>query len=145
MDKFIDEYSKRPNICLGPIEIIDKSLGTHIDWAANSNIFEDLIGFDSEAKVTKLVSVLMDKDIGNFQITVDNTQIRKISQCLVNTKNNFIDGFLAKTMMIFDELIEIASLAELGDNIAIVNTGVNIQTFDNIGMMHDLQNGNFAF
>jgi hypothetical protein len=66
MDKFIDEYSKRPNICLGPIEIIDKPLGTHIDWAANSNIFEDLIGFDGEAKITKFVSVLMDKDIGNF-------------------------------------------------------------------------------
>lgn len=122
MDKFIDEYSKRPNICLGTIEIMDKPLGTHIDWTANSNIFEYLIGFDGETKITKLVSVLMDKDIGNFQITVDNTQIRKISQCLEDRKNNFVDGLLAKTMMVFDELIEIASLAELGDNIAIVNT-----------------------
>ena len=138
MDKLINEYSKRPDICLGTIKIIDKPLWTHIDWTTNSNIFEYLIRFDGETKITKLVSVLMNEDIGNFQITVDNTQIRKISQCLVNTKNNFIDGFLAKTMMIFDELIEIASLAELGDNIAIVNTGVNIQTFDNIGMMHDL-------
>ncbi len=66
MDKFIDEYSKRPNICLGTIEIMDKPLGTHIDWTANSNIFEYLIGFDGETKITKLVSVLMDKDIGNF-------------------------------------------------------------------------------
>jgi hypothetical protein len=33
-----------------------------------------------------------------------------------------------------DVLVKISALADLGDDIAIVNAGVDIVTFDNIGM-----------
>ncbi len=46
--------------------------------------------------------------------------------------------------MFLDVLIEIPVLAEFCDDIAIIDTGVNIETSDNIFMVHQLQNTNLA-
>jgi hypothetical protein len=43
-----------------------------------------------------------------------------------------------KMMVAFDVLIEISTLTHLSNDIAIVNTGVYIETFDNIWMIHHL-------
>lgn len=78
MDKFINQYSKRPYVCFWAIEIMYETLWAHVNRTADGNIFEELIRFDSESKITKFISVLMNKNIGNLKITVDNAEIRKI-------------------------------------------------------------------
>lgn len=47
--------------------------------------------------------------------------------------------------MFSDVLVKIALLADLGDDIAIVNAGVNIVTFDNMGMIHHPQDIDLTF
>ncbi len=47
--------------------------------------------------------------------------------------------------VISDILVEISLVAHLGDDIAIVNAGVNIETFDNIGMIHHPQDIDLTF
>lgn len=42
-------------------------------------------------------------------------------------------------------LVKIALLADLGDDVAIVNAGVNIVAFDNIGMIHHPQDIDLTF
>lgn len=49
MENFINEDSESPNVRLWTVYIIDKSLRTHIDWAANVDIFEAI------PKITKVV------------------------------------------------------------------------------------------
>jgi hypothetical protein len=47
---------------------------------------------------------------------------------------------------VFSEvLVKIALLADLGNDIAIVNAGVNIETFDNMGMIHHPQDIDLTF
>jgi hypothetical protein len=75
MNKFVDKYSKGPYISFRAIEIIYESLRTHINRTPNGDIFENRIGFDSKTKVAKFISVLMDKNIRYFNITVDNAEI----------------------------------------------------------------------
>jgi len=41
-----------------------ESLGAHVNWASNGDIFEDFVGFDSKAEITKFISLLVNKDIG---------------------------------------------------------------------------------
>ena len=42
-------------------------------------------------------------------------------------------------------LIEIPALAKLGDDVAIIDAGVNIVAFDNIGMWEHAQDIDLAF
>jgi hypothetical protein len=75
MNKLIDKNSKGPNIGFWAIKIIYKAFRTHINRASNGHILEDLIGFDGKPKITEFISVLMDKNIRYFKITVDNAKI----------------------------------------------------------------------
>jgi hypothetical protein len=76
MHQLIDEYSKGPNIGFWTIEIINKSFRTHIDWASNGHILENFVSPDSESEITEFISVLMDKNIRYFKITVNDAKIR---------------------------------------------------------------------
>lgn len=76
MYQLIDEYSKGPNIGFWTIKIINKSLGTHIDGASYGDILENFVSPDSETKITEFISVLMDKNIRYFKITVNDAKIR---------------------------------------------------------------------
>jgi hypothetical protein len=73
--KLIDKNSERPNISLGAIEIIYKSFWTHINGASYSYIFEDLVCLDGKTEITEFITVLMDKNIRYFKITVNDAKI----------------------------------------------------------------------
>jgi hypothetical protein len=47
--------------------------------------------------------------------------------------------------LVSDKLVKISALAHLGYDIAIVNAGVNIETFDNIRMIHHPQDIDLTF
>ena len=134
MHQLIDEYSKGPNIGFWTIEIINKSFRTHIDWASNGHILENFVSPDGESEITEFISVLMDKNIRYFKITVNDAKIRQILQCLIHRKDNFLECMMRKLWYFSNILIEIPALAKLGDDVAIIDAGVNIVAFDNIGM-----------
>ena len=90
MNQFVDEYSKGPNIGFRTIEIINQSLRTHINRTSNSHILENFVSPDGEAEIAEFISVLMDKNIRYFKITVDDAKIGKILQCLINREDNFL-------------------------------------------------------
>lgn len=50
-----------------------------------------------------------------------------------------------KKWVFSDILVKISMLAHLGYDVAIANAGVNIETFDNIGMIHHPQDINLTF
>lgn len=75
MYKFIDQDSEWPDISFWTIEIIDESFWTHIYRASDGYILEDLVCPDGKAEITEFISVLLDKNIRYFKITVDDAKI----------------------------------------------------------------------
>lgn len=75
MNELINKYSKGPNISFWPVEVIYKTFRAHVNWASYGNILENLVGFDGKTKITEFISVLMDKNIRYFKITVDDAKI----------------------------------------------------------------------
>jgi hypothetical protein len=72
MKKFIQQNAKSPNISFRTIVIIYQSLGTHIHGTANTDIFEAGFSFDSETKISYLIVVLADKNVGYLEISMNN-------------------------------------------------------------------------
>lgn len=89
MNQLVDKYPKRPDISLGPIKVINQPLRTHIKRASNGDILEDLVRFDSKAKVAEFISILMDKNIRYFKITVDDAETRKVKE-RINDRDNYL-------------------------------------------------------
>ena len=52
---------------------------------------------------------------------------------------------MRKLWYFFDVLVKISALTDLSDDVAIIDTGVNIVAFDNIGMGEHAQDIDFAF
>ena len=40
MQELIDEYSKRPDVGLGAIHIVDEAFGRHVDGGSDVDVFE---------------------------------------------------------------------------------------------------------
>ena len=70
MIELIDENSKGPNISLGPINIMNEALRTHIERASDGDVFKGVLGLDGESKVSQFESVALNEDIGHFNIPV---------------------------------------------------------------------------
>jgi hypothetical protein len=145
MNQFVDEYSKGPYIGFRAIEIINQSFRTHINRTSNSHILENFVSPDGKAEIAEFISVLMDKNIRYFKITVDDAKIGKILQCLINREDNFLECMMRKLWYFFDVLVKISALADLSDDVAIIDTGVNIVAFDNIGMGEHAQDIDLTF
>jgi hypothetical protein len=64
---------------------------------------------------------------------------------LIDREDNFLEAVVWKLWVVPDILVKISVLADLGDDIAIVNAGVDIETFDNIGMIHHPQDIDLTF
>jgi len=96
MKQLVNEYSKGPYISFWAIEIVDEAFRTHIEWATNGYILEDLVCLDGKAKVAEFISVLMDKNIRYFKITVDDAEIGKILECFKEREYNFWEGLLVE-------------------------------------------------
>lgn len=75
MYKLVNEDSEGPYVCFRPVKIIYESFWAHVNWASDGYIFENLVGFDGEAEISKFISVLMDKNIRYFKITVDDAKM----------------------------------------------------------------------
>lgn len=75
MHKLIDQNSERPYISFWSIEIVDESFWTHIDGASDGYILENLVCLDGKAEITEFITVLLDKNIRYFKITVDDAKI----------------------------------------------------------------------
>ena len=86
MEKFIDENSKRPDISLWPIDVIDESLRRHIDWRANVDIFEFGPGDFCEPKICNFGLSIMNEDVGYFDISMYDAMVSQIEK-------SFIDSF----------------------------------------------------
>lgn len=70
MEKFVNENSKGPDIGFGAINVVNKSLGAHVEGAADGDIPELRFGLDGKAKITEEEEVTFEEDIGDLDIPV---------------------------------------------------------------------------
>lgn len=79
MEKLVNDDSKSPNICFGPVLVVNETLRAHVNGASNVEVFEFVFVLDSKAKVSDFgISVLGQKDVGHFKIPVDYGVVFKV-------------------------------------------------------------------
>ena len=70
VEKFVYEDSEGPDIGFGSINVVNKSLGAHVEGTANGDVPELRFGLDGKAKVAKEEEVSLEEDIGDLDIPV---------------------------------------------------------------------------
>ena len=125
MYKFVDEYAECPDISFRAIYILDNSLWTHVNRASNADVFKVVASLDSKAKVSYLVLIARNKDVRYFDVPMDNAQWGKVGQGFTNWEDNLVDS-RGQKVTLAKQIIEIASLAVFSDDIAIIDTEMNI-------------------
>lgn len=79
MKKLINDDSESPDVCFWSVLIVNETLGTHVNGTANIEVSEFFFVFDSKAKVSNFgISVLGQKDIGQFKVPVDYRIVFKV-------------------------------------------------------------------
>lgn len=73
MQQLIEHHSKRPDVSLGAIDMVNEPFRTHVEGRAYINIFEFSLGFDSESEVSNFgCFVFGQKHIRSLHISMDN-------------------------------------------------------------------------
>lgn len=73
MVQFVDENAKCPNVTFGAVKVMNESFWAHVERASDMHIFEVVLVFDGEPEVCQFeLLLLVDEDIGQFEVSVDN-------------------------------------------------------------------------
>ena len=74
MEHFVENETQGPNVALGSVRLIFKDLQRHVKRSADHrldlHIMRDLL---RKPKITNLQYVILDHDIGGFQISMNDT------------------------------------------------------------------------
>lgn len=139
------QHSNRKYIALQRVPTIDKSLRRHIQWGAYIIIlflFHQL-KFFCEAKISDFGNTVSEENIRWFEISVDYTMLCQVfvprKDVLDDSSGPGLTHGLG-LLMLFEEGHEIASLAVLGDDIAVITGDKNIIAPDNVWVVELLEN-----
>jgi hypothetical protein len=87
MNELIHQDSESPNIIFLPIDVMDEGFWRHINRGSNVNIFEANVSKLSKSKISNLGNFVMKKDVGNFDISMDDVIFCQILQPIENVPN----------------------------------------------------------
>ena len=145
MQHFIDQHPKSPNISLRPIDLMNKTLRSHVGGRTDTGIFELTTAACCKPKVTDLGTAFMQEHIRCLDISVDNIQTFQIEQTL---KNVFNVGVGLPQILFISEVPllkqrgQVASLAVLVDGVAVVGRSEVLVACDDVGMVQTLDDVN---
>lgn len=80
-----------------------------------------VLGDLRETKISNLMHTIIDKNIGNLQISMDNILLSQILESFVDIDDNIINIFLPELPHLPKLSFQIAPITQLRNNIAIPN------------------------
>lgn len=144
--ELIKDDSHGPYVTFGRISASVEDFRTHIHRTADQRLM-DLLEFSTfleelgKAKVSKFVSLVLDEDVGGFEVPVDD---RVLMQVAIATDELFDDDEsfrLGHFLAFFEYVLEGAFVAELLEKIDVIRRLLDIVKFDDVRVfdgLHDL-------
>ena len=68
MKQLVNKYPKSPHIRLGPVDVMNEPLRTHIDGTTDTDIPERVLSLDGEPKISNFEFLVADEHITHFDI-----------------------------------------------------------------------------
>ena len=121
MKELVHHNSKGPNIRFRPVFILEKALGAHINGTSNADVFEAGFIFYCKSEVSYFaVSIRIQKNIGNFDISMNNALRSQIQQSFVNIVDKSCDFPFLEPFLFLEKFVKITLLTVLSNNVVII-------------------------
>ena len=78
MKQLVDQDAKGPHISFGSVNVMNETLGTHVQRTTDTDIPEGVFGLDREPEVRYLKGMVSDENIGDFDVPVNNPLSGKV-------------------------------------------------------------------
>jgi hypothetical protein len=141
MNHFVEDDAERPDVAFCCVLGFLEDLRDHVYRTAHKG-FEHLravvVHIFGEAEVTDFVHSVIDEDVGRFQITMYDFLLDEFLESAEQLCYNFESFFLLESLP-FDQLFEVAILAELGDYVETVFGTEDIFEFDDVRVVELLE------
>ncbi len=144
MQKFIDEHSECPHICLGAVDVLDESLGRHVDGRADVDVFELGLSQFGEPKIGQFGLSVVDEDVGYLEVPVYNVIVCEIDESLEDILDVRMSLMFLKGSFGAYFAFQVALVAEFGDDVAIAVAGEDLMAAKHIGVIQFLEDINFG-
>lgn len=143
MEQFKDEHTEGPDIRFWAVDVVDQALRRHVDGRSDVDVLEFRFGKLCEPEICDFGLAVVDEDVGDFEIAMDDVIIGQIDEASENVADvcfcfEFFHGFFGSQFG-----LQIALVAQLGDNVAVAIAGEDFVALQHVGMLQFLQNLNF--
>lgn len=144
VQQLVNQHSKGPNICLWAIDILDESLGRHVDRRSNVDVLEFSFGKFGKAKVSQLGLAIVDEDIGNLEVPMHDVIFSEVEEASEDVLDVSFGFWFLDVAAAAEFALEVAFVAEFGDDVAVAIAGENLVAAQDVGMVQLLQDINFG-
>jgi hypothetical protein len=91
---------------------------------------------ECKAKVSDFGHSGVNKDIGNFEIAMDNVLGGQILQSFVHVSDDTMDFGLLQALFSLDFVLQIALIAKLSDDVAVSIARKDLEAAQDVGVVH---------
>ena len=99
----------------------EHSFRTHINWAAYVDVFEGLIIFYRESKVSDFgFSFVVNKNIGQLEISMDDSFLIQIDQSFINFIDEGLNFLFLEFLLLEKNFFQISLPVVVSDDVAVV-------------------------
>lgn len=143
MQELIAHNTYRPYITFLAVNIGDQGLWGHVDWSTDIIVISRILGeFFYHAKICNFNLISFDKNIRGFKISMNKPRLQETLITSINLPKNRFKIILRKSTFQSQIFLQITTLTIFRNNIAIVNSLIRIEIFQQIVMinfLHTLQ------
>lgn len=90
---------------------------------------------DGKAEVCDFEDLVREEDVGGLDVAVDDILGGEVLEALVYLANNRPDFFLGQRAALLESFLQIAALAELSDEVAVVGALEDLGAADDVGVV----------
>ena len=94
---------------------------------------------DCEPEVGYLGDPILEEDVGHFEVPVDDPLGGEVEEALVDVGDDALEAGVVEGAGLLDPGLQVALVAELGDDVAVAVAGENLQAPQDVGVVQLLQ------
>lgn len=143
MEKLKHQNSESPDVGLGAVDVLDESLGRHVDRRPDVDVLELGAGGLCEPEVGDLGLALVDEDVADFDVSVDYSQVGQVQKALEDSSDEGRCFIFPHEFEGFEFGFEVAFAAEFGDDVAVAFAGEDFVALEDVGVVYFFEDVDF--
>ena len=89
----------------------------------------------SEAKVSNFGDLVLEQDVGGLEVSVEKARLGDDSEAADDVSEDGDGLAFGQLLPLLEQVLQVALVAELSDNVAIIDSAVDVVTFHDIGVV----------